>query len=107
VGAGRAGRSLHRELRETPGERTVGFLDDNPRLRRRRVQGIAVHGTLADAARALARTRADRVLVAIPDAPRERVELVVAACREAGVPCGFVRREIYGDRDLALSATAE
>jgi UDP-GlcNAc:undecaprenyl-phosphate GlcNAc-1-phosphate transferase len=107
VGAGRAGRSLHRELRETPGERTVGFLDDNPRLRRRRVQGVAVHGTLADAASMVPRTRADRVLIAIPDAPRERLELVVAACREAGVPCGFVRREIYHESDVALSATAE
>jgi UDP-GlcNAc:undecaprenyl-phosphate/decaprenyl-phosphate GlcNAc-1-phosphate transferase len=107
VGAGRAGRSLHRELRETPGERTVGFLDDNPRLRRRRVQGAAVHGTLADAARMLARTRADRVLVAIPDAPRERLDLVLAACREAGVPCSFVRREIYHEPDVALSATVE
>jgi UDP-GlcNAc:undecaprenyl-phosphate/decaprenyl-phosphate GlcNAc-1-phosphate transferase len=107
VGAGRAGRSLHRELRETPGERTVGFLDDNPRLRRRRVQGVAVHGTLADAPRMLERTRVDRVLVAIPDAPRQRLELVTEACREAGVPCGFVRREIYHEPDPVLTATVE
>jgi UDP-GlcNAc:undecaprenyl-phosphate GlcNAc-1-phosphate transferase len=107
AGAGRAGRSLHRELRETPGERAVGFLDDNPRLRRRRIQGAAVHGTLADAGRALARTGADRVLVTIPDAPRERVELVLAACRQDGVPCGFVRREIYLEQDVAVSATVE
>ena len=107
VGAGRAGRSLHRELLETPGERAVGFLDDNPRLRRRRVQGVAVHGVLADAPRIVARTRADRVLVAIPDAPRERLELVLEACRDAGVPCGFVRREIYHEPDVALSASVE
>ena len=30
VGAGRSGRSLLRELRETPGERVVGFVDDDP-----------------------------------------------------------------------------
>ena len=35
VGAGRGGRSLLRELRETPGEQ-VAFVDDDPRLRRRR-----------------------------------------------------------------------
>ena len=107
VGVGRAGRSLHRELRETPGERPVGFLDDNPRLRRRRVQGAAVLGTLADTGPVLARTHADRVLVAIPDAPRERLELVLVACRDARVPCGFVRREIYDEPDVVLSATAE
>ena len=107
VGAGRAGRSLHRELRETPGERFVGFLDDNPQLRRRRVQGAAVHGTLAEAGRALAHTHADRVLVSIPNAPRERVELVLEACREAGVPCAYVRREIYAEQDVPVGLTAE
>jgi FlaA1/EpsC-like NDP-sugar epimerase len=107
VGAGRAGRSLHRELRETPGERMVGFLDDNPQLRRRRVQGAAVHGVLGDAPRALVRTAADRVLVTIPDAPRERLELVLTACREAGVPCAYVRREIYHEPELPVGATSE
>ena len=45
VGAGRTGRSLMHELRETAGERVVGFVDDNPQLRRRRVHGIRVVGT--------------------------------------------------------------
>ena len=45
VGAGRTGRSLMRELRETAGERVVGFVDDNPRLRRRSVHGVKVVGT--------------------------------------------------------------
>ncbi|MEX2211330.1 MAG: hypothetical protein WD689_06150 [Gaiellaceae bacterium] len=107
VGAGRAGRSLHRELRETPGERVVGFMDDNPRLRRRRIQGATVHGTLADVRPVLGRTAADRVLVTIPDAPRERLELVLAACRDAGVECGFVRRQIDLEPEIALSATRE
>jgi FlaA1/EpsC-like NDP-sugar epimerase len=107
VGAGRAGRSLHRELRETPGERMVGFLDDNARLRRRRVQGATVYGTLAEATDVVARTRADRVLVTIPDASRERLELVLAACRDAGVACGFVRREIDLEPDQVVGATIE
>jgi UDP-GlcNAc:undecaprenyl-phosphate/decaprenyl-phosphate GlcNAc-1-phosphate transferase len=107
VGAGRAGRSLHRELRETTGERMVGFLDDNARLRRRRVQGASVHGTLAEVGAVLADTGADRVLVTIPDAPRERLELVLAACRRASVECRFVRREIYAEPDAVVAATAE
>ncbi|MGZ4354870.1 MAG: hypothetical protein ACXVZ4_15160 [Gaiellaceae bacterium] len=102
VGAGRVGRSLHRELREMPGERVVGFLDDNPRLRRRRLQGAPVLGTLLEAAEAVERARPDRVLVTIPDAPRERIDAVVDVCRAAGVECGFVRREIA--LDLPLSA---
>jgi len=46
VGAGRSGRSLLRELRETPGERVIGFVDDSPTLRRKRIQGVSVVGGL-------------------------------------------------------------
>src|SRR3954451_10837241 len=53
VGAGRSGRSLHRELLDTPGQRVVGYLDDNPRLRRRRLQGLPVRGTLGEIERVL------------------------------------------------------
>jgi FlaA1/EpsC-like NDP-sugar epimerase len=107
VGAGRTGRSLHRELHDTPGERVVGFLDDNARLRRRRLQGACVHGTLGDVSSVLVRTRAERVLITIPDAPLERLELVLAACRQADVACSFVRREIYVAPEVVMGATAE
>jgi UDP-GlcNAc:undecaprenyl-phosphate GlcNAc-1-phosphate transferase len=93
VGAGRGGRSLLRELRETPGEHIVGFVDDDPLLRRRRLQGAPVIGTLDQIALALDAVRPDRVLVTIPDAPRERLNGVVDACTHAEIPCRFVRRE--------------
>ena len=51
VGAGRAGRSLARELRESRDTRVVGFLDDNPRVRRRRILGVSVLGSLDEADR--------------------------------------------------------
>ena len=49
VGAGRAGRGLARELRDAQEARVVGFLDDNPRVRRRRILGITVVGALDEA----------------------------------------------------------
>jgi UDP-GlcNAc:undecaprenyl-phosphate GlcNAc-1-phosphate transferase len=107
VGAGRTGRSLMRELRETAGERVVGFLDDNPRLRRRRIHGVGVLGGLEEIGRQLERTRPDIVLVTIPDAPRERLDLVVDACRQTGVDCRFVRREIDLDPRVALGTAGE
>jgi UDP-GlcNAc:undecaprenyl-phosphate/decaprenyl-phosphate GlcNAc-1-phosphate transferase len=94
VGAGRTGRSLARELRETPGERAVGFLDDNPGVRRRRVLGVLVAGSLDEAAAAIAATAPDEVVVTIPDAPAERLEPVVRACEEAGLECRFLRRQV-------------
>ena len=85
VGAGRTGRSLMRELRETAGERVLGFVDDNPRLRRRKIHGVQVLGGLDEMARVLERIEPDIVLVTIPDAPRDRLDPVVAACEQAGV----------------------
>ena len=94
VGAGRAGRSLARELREGRDARVVGFLDDNPRVRRRRILGVSVLGSLDEADRAIASTGADEVLVSIPGAPQERLELVTSAADAAGLPCRLVRRHV-------------
>jgi FlaA1/EpsC-like NDP-sugar epimerase len=92
VGAGAAGRGLVRELRETHEARVVGFLDDNPRVRRRRILGITVVGSTDEAARAIGSTRAEEILVTIPAAPQERLNAVVRAADEAGIPCRVVRR---------------
>jgi UDP-GlcNAc:undecaprenyl-phosphate/decaprenyl-phosphate GlcNAc-1-phosphate transferase len=103
VGAGRAGRGLARELHDAHEARVVGFLDDNPRVRRRRIQGVTVVGALDEAARAIARARADEVLVTIPDALSERLDAVVQAAAEAGVPCRIVRRRT----EFSVPETAE
>jgi UDP-GlcNAc:undecaprenyl-phosphate/decaprenyl-phosphate GlcNAc-1-phosphate transferase len=107
VGAGRGGRSLLRELRETPGEQVVGFVDDDLRLARRRLQGVPVLGGTADIERILSRARPDSVLVTIPDAPRERLDQVIDACALAEVPCRFVRRETDLDPRVVLGATVD
>jgi len=103
VGAGRAGRSLARELREGRDSRVVGFLDDNPRVRRRRILGISVVGSLDEADRAIANARADEVLVSIPSAPAERLDAVVRAAESAGIPCRLVRRHV----ELSAPETVE
>src|SRR5262249_24791846 len=107
VGAGRGGRSLLRELRETAGEQVVGFVDDDQRLARRRLQGVPVLGGLLEIEGVLARARPDTVLVTIPDAPRERLGLVIDACALAEVPCRFVRRETNLDPRVVLGAGAD
>jgi UDP-GlcNAc:undecaprenyl-phosphate GlcNAc-1-phosphate transferase len=107
VGAGRGGRSLLRELRETAGEQVVGFMDDDQRLARRRLQGVPVLGGLMEIESVLAKTRPDTVLVTIPDAPRERLGLIIDACALAEVPCRFVRRETDLDPRVALGASVD
>ena len=107
VGAGRTGRSLVRELRETPGERVLGFVDDNPRLRRRRVHSVPVVGGTYELAALIGRHEPDVVFVTIPNAPRERLDAVVDACTEAGVDCRFVRRDIDLDPQVVLGSIGE
>ncbi len=92
VGAGRAGRSLVRELREDAAAKVVAFVDDNPALRGRRIQGVPVVGGTREIAAVLASARPAEVLVSIPNAPEERLDPVVRACAGAEVPCRFVRR---------------
>jgi len=89
VGAGRAGRGVVRDVEDDV--RVVGFLDDNPKLQRRRVQGVPVLGTLDETDTALETSRADEVVVTIHEAPADRLDLVVQACAKAGVPQRVVR----------------
>ncbi len=107
VGAGRSGRSLLRELRETPGEHVVGFVDDDPRLRRRRLQGVPVLGGATEIDAVLEHAQPDAVLVTIPNADRGQLDLIVAACARASVPCRFVRRETDLDPRVVLGVAAE
>jgi UDP-GlcNAc:undecaprenyl-phosphate GlcNAc-1-phosphate transferase len=108
VGAGRNGRSLLHELRETPGERVIGFVDDARDLRGRRLQGTSVLGSLADIGFVLGRWDPDTVLVTIPDAPHERLNLVLEACSRAQIPCRFVRRQFTAEAPrVPVEATAE
>jgi FlaA1/EpsC-like NDP-sugar epimerase len=106
VGAGQSGRGVARDLRAAADVRVVGFLDDNPRLRRRRVQGVPVLGSIGDAAAVLESTHSDELVVTIPDAERARLEAVAAACEAAGVAHRVVRERPEPAR-AATQALAE
>jgi UDP-GlcNAc:undecaprenyl-phosphate/decaprenyl-phosphate GlcNAc-1-phosphate transferase len=107
VGAGRSGRSLLRELRESRDVRVVGFVDDNAELRHRRIQGVPVVAVLDQIGWALGRYAPETVLVTIPEAPRELLDGVVEACARADISCRFVRREIDLDPAAVLTPAAE
>ena len=102
VGAGRSGRSFAREVRETPGKRVVGFIDDNPAIRGRRIAGSRVLGPLDDALRIVGQSAASEVVITIAHAPEDRLAAVISACEEARVPCRLMRRQIE-----AVSTAAE
>jgi FlaA1/EpsC-like NDP-sugar epimerase len=94
VGAGRLGRSFAQEVRETPGRGVVGFLDDNPALRGRRIAGQRVLGALSEANRVLQQSAATEVVVTIADAPQDRLGDLNKACTNAGVSCTIMHRRM-------------
>jgi FlaA1/EpsC-like NDP-sugar epimerase len=85
LGAGNAGRGLVRSLRSDDGVHVVGFLDANPRLHRRRIQGVAVLGTADDATAVLTATGAHELVIAVRDVSDARLEAIVRACEATGV----------------------
>ena len=107
VGAGRSGRALARELAETPDRRVVGFLDDNPSVRRRRVLGVKVLGGLDEAPAHIEATRPDDVLITIPDVAADRLHAVQAASAAAGVTCRLVRRTTEPSPEPLAEVSAE
>jgi len=66
-----------------------------------------VLGGLHEIDRILASTRPASVLVTIPEAPRERLELVLEGCGRAEIPCRFVRRETDLDPRVVLGVAGE
>jgi len=107
VGAGRSGRSLLRELRESREIRVIAFVDDDPALRRRRIQGVPVVGSLHEIGWIVGRYTPEMVLVTIPGAPRAALDGIVEACGRADVSCRFVRRQIDLDPAAFLTTAAE
>jgi UDP-GlcNAc:undecaprenyl-phosphate/decaprenyl-phosphate GlcNAc-1-phosphate transferase len=85
VGADARGRGVARSLRDG-GARVVGFVDDDERLQRRRVQGVPVVGTTANVAEALGELGPDEVIMAADSAAPAELESLRRACNEAGVP---------------------
>jgi UDP-GlcNAc:undecaprenyl-phosphate/decaprenyl-phosphate GlcNAc-1-phosphate transferase len=106
VGAGGAGRGVARDLRAEGDVRIVGFLDDNPRLLGRRVQGVPVLGTTEDTGSVVTSARADELVVTIPDAAADRLEIVTRACDAARIPFRVVR-ERHGEARSTTQAIAE
>jgi FlaA1/EpsC-like NDP-sugar epimerase len=88
VGAGNGGRLVLREVLQNPqlGLTPLGFVDDDPRLRRMRIEGVKVLGdTDADFPRVLDETEPDEVIIAIPSAPGTLRARVASACRSRGI----------------------
>jgi FlaA1/EpsC-like NDP-sugar epimerase len=89
AGAGEGGRMVLREIMRNRelGLIPVGFLDDDPRKRRLRIDGVRVHGnTEAELPRILDESEPDEVIIAIPSAPGSTRARIVRECRARAIP---------------------
>ncbi len=88
VGGGQAGTMVVREIRRNPQLRmtVVGFLDDDPGKRGKRVTGVPVLGDTTAVKTVLAARRIDEVIIAMPTAPGTALRRIAEQAREAGVP---------------------
>jgi FlaA1/EpsC-like NDP-sugar epimerase len=89
VGAGDGGRLVLREIVRNRGLglAAVGFLDDDPRKRGLRIDGVRVKGnTEGDLPRILEEAEPDEVIIAIPSAPGSTRARVVRECRKRAIP---------------------
>jgi FlaA1/EpsC-like NDP-sugar epimerase len=89
AGAGDGGRLVLREITRNRelGLAPVGFLDDDPRKRGLRIDGVRVRGnTESDLPRILEEADPDEVIIAIPSAPGSTRARIVRECRRRGIP---------------------
>ena len=87
AGAGDAGQMVVRELQRNPHRfAPIGYVDDDPRKRNLRIQGIRVLGTTDELPGILRDNRPDEVLIAMPSAPGEVRRKIVDLTRAEGIP---------------------
>ena len=86
VGAGSAAQLVVRELQRQPGFSPIGLIDDDPKKRNMRLEGVRVLGTTDELARILHDNKPDEVLIAIPSAPGSLRAKVVAMAQRERIP---------------------
>lgn len=83
-GAGSAGQQLALSLRHEPRFAALGFIDDDARLARQRINGLTVHHSPA-LEEVIAARRVDTILLAMPGASRARRSQIVEDLRHLQV----------------------
>jgi len=87
-GAGDAGELIVRDMRHNPfyGYEPIGFFDDDPAKRGRRIHGVKVLGGRADIGRIIADKRPDAVVIAVPRADAGTIRSIVQALEGYKIP---------------------
>jgi FlaA1/EpsC-like NDP-sugar epimerase len=87
-GAGGAGMTLLREIRQSPAlaYQLTGFIDDAPEKCGRLIQGARVFGNGQDLPRIVRDEQIEMILIAVPRATGPEMTTILQHCHSAGVP---------------------
>ena len=87
IGAGSAGALLYRDIltNDRIDANVIGYIDDNPGLTGKRINGVTVLGTVKDIAEINKNHQIDIVYVAIPSAPKKRIAEIIDSCSAQGL----------------------
>ena len=87
IGAGRAGSSIARELRDNEqlDYNAVGFIDDDPTKKGVKIQGIKVLGNTEELPRLIQANDVGHIFIAIPSASGGQIQRIIDKCRECKV----------------------
>ena len=88
IGAGDGGEKIYREIRDNARlqYRVVGFLDDDTDKVGRKIHGIPVLGQVNELTLAVANTKAEEALIAIPSANSQQMRRIVELCKKSEIP---------------------
>ena len=92
IGAGRAGETVIRDLHRDTHYVAVGFVDDNPLLHKRRIQGLPVLGGLKSLTEIVQDYAVSSLLIAIPSASKDQIKEIVSLCEQTGKPFQILPR---------------
>jgi FlaA1/EpsC-like NDP-sugar epimerase len=84
VGAGVAGQSLAREMRQSPDlhKIPVGFIDDDSEKIGHRFQGLPVLGQVPSIREVAEKHDVELIIIAIPSAKRQEIQAILNECRK-------------------------
>src|SRR5262249_58645861 len=87
-GAGRCGQLVLRELLQNSrfGLRPIGFLDDDPRLQGRRVNGVPIRGAVADLSAIIKAQSVSYLIVASRYINGDCLHAALSVCQERRIP---------------------
>lgn len=101
LGAGSAGVNALREITYSDryDTRIVGFLDNNPKKVKKRLNGIAVLGTDDQMAEIVSQYDIDTVYIAIQNISKDNLKKLIEKCRELNLRTKIVAFELHDNAD--------